>query len=311
MQMLTFLLLGLVACGPQQEPESHKPSPSPKTERPDTPSPRSEKGRDGLRRVEVGRDSRGEMRSVLFTVPPGYDRKSGKKYPAVWAFHGGKASSGSQMYPNWQEHFDEPVVFVFPNGQLSDKQQGAWFVNSGDDLRHVEMVRKAYDAIDAEVGLDPDRQYAAGFSSGAHMVWQLACKANDLFDGYAGVAHYLKTSYQRSCKPPTKAPVIVVAGSNDDKSPIGGQKAPDGSVHTIGAENTAAYFAEAEKCAPNPKRDPLPTARKVERKVYTGCKGGKVELVVHEGGHDWPGGPKDKRKDLDLSAYLLEAFELK
>lgn len=308
------LLSTLFGCGRAVDPgPPDGPRERPRQERPggggDAQDDKAES--EGFHRVELGKDSAGEERVAFYTLPKSYDPKGSKTYPAVWVFHGGKNSTMRSITPNFEAHFDDDVIFVFPNGQRKDRDTGAWFAASGDDHRHVDVLREAYRRIAKEVRLDDDRQYATGFSSGAHMTWQLACEANDIWDGYAGVAHSLKASYQSDCNPPKNQPILVVAGTSDTKAPIDGNVGPDGSPNALGAVATARYFADASGCGPAPAPRPLPRFAGVEAIDFPGCGKGKVEILTHPGGHEWPGSSKRRNADaLDLTAHVLEFFDL-
>lgn len=307
------LIASLAACGRAVDP-------GPPGHGPDRPRPQQPRGGDdarderaeaqGMHRVSLGKDSAGEERVAYYTLPKSYDPKGTKKYPALWVFHGGKDTTMRGIYPNFQDHVDKDIVFIFPNGQRSNPEEGAWYVEAGDDHRHIDVLREAHRQIAKEVRLDDDRQFATGFSAGAHMTWQLACEANDLWDGYAGVSHSLRATYQADCEPPKAQPILVVAGTSDTKAPMEGNLTPDGKPNTLGASATAKYFAEASGCGAAPAAKPLPKLVKVDAVDFPGCKG-KVELLTHPGGHEWPGGPKLRGQGtLDLSTYIFDYFDI-
>jgi polyhydroxybutyrate depolymerase len=260
--------------------------------------------RDGMMRLDLGKDAHGEARTAVVHVPASYDPS--KKWPAIWVFHGGKNKNADQQVPNWRSHFDDDYILVFPNGQRSDPGMAAWFVDEGDDMLHVDVVRRLHQRLESEYNIG--KHYATGFSSGAHMTWQLACTAPELFHGFAPVAHYLLTRYADNCSPSTVRPLLLVGSRDDPSAPY------DGAYHgeprmNFGAGGSLRIWAERAGCPEAPDAE-SPVSRGAGKHMkWTSCAKAPMEHVqLKKVGHEWPGG-KNSSGTIDATEVILDFWE--
>jgi hypothetical protein len=163
--------------------------------------------------------------------------------PAIVVFHGG-GQDVTTIAARWGVDPPEPVpayladyLLVFPE---SDPRMGEEWVHlqPGDsglptlDLDFVqllvtELTKRAYETASATfptVSADPDLVYAAGFSNGGGMVWQLLNSAlSSDFRGFAAVGKALDPEKARHYRcelagagaEPAPAPVVYVQGTAD------------------------------------------------------------------------------------------------
>jgi S-formylglutathione hydrolase len=156
-----------------------------------------------LRQNRVG--DRG-VRSVIVYLPPGYDRQSSRRYPAIYLLHGGRMSDsawigrgGNDFYREGNESSRplslpaimdtlilsgvvQPMIIVMPDAR--DKYDGSWYANSPvigrfeDFFTHdlIAHIDSAYRTIPTAAS-----RGIAGHSLGAFGAIKLAMTHGDLF----------------------------------------------------------------------------------------------------------------------------------
>ena len=152
--------------------------------------------------------------------------------------------------------------------------------------------------LESDLGIDPERVFAAGLSNGGHFVFRLALERPERIAGGAAFAANLPTRDNNACTahgPPP--PMAIVNGTSDPINPYEG-----GLVTLFGFGNrgtvlsaleSATYFAGGG-AAPRPARDRIePKAAGdptwVERSVWrTPGRSETMLLSVHGGGHVVP-----------------------
>ncbi|MBT2400056.1 PHB depolymerase family esterase [Streptomyces sp. ISL-100] len=171
---------------------------------------------------------------------------------------------------------------------------------------------------------DPRRVYVVGFSNGGSMALRMAAQRPGLVAAAGTVAGQLPTK-PAEVRPTDAVPALLIYGDKDPVRPITGMPKPgppapgaEPSTPTLSARASAEAFAAASAAAAAGKKGP--SAPLTEKKTgYTRTiwdspsPRGDVELiVVHGGGHTWPGsavsgnpafGPTSKA--LDATAAIL------
>lgn len=111
---------------------------------------------------------------------------------------------------------------------------------------------------------DQKRVYVTGLSNGGMMSHRLACERADLVAAAAPVAGTIGIP---NCKSSRPVPILIIHGKADEHVPYAGGRAP-------------ARFSERDR-----------VDRSVEEVASIWRKAGsEVKLLIHEGGHIWPGG---------------------
>ncbi|MEU8585930.1 PHB depolymerase family esterase [Streptomyces sp. NPDC048664] len=281
------LALGLTAAGCGSAPE-----------RPDPPSSPPSAG-GATRTGSAAADTRaqlrvdGGVRSYLLHRPGGHD---GGARPLVVAFHG-RGSSAQELRE--QTRLDAAadargMLVAYPEGLRK-----AWGAGSGAtrqrpnpdaDVRFTtslvaELVRSGQ--------ADPRRVYVTGFSNGGSMALRVAAQCPTLLAGAASVSGELPTG--RAAVTPTGAlPVMVVYGEDDPVRPPAGLATPGPApageepiTPTMSVRAGAEAFARAGGEGPPATR----TGPGYDRTVWgREASRATVEvLLVHGGGHTWPG----------------------
>jgi photosystem II stability/assembly factor-like uncharacterized protein/predicted esterase len=135
-----------------------------------------------------------EDRFFFLHVPAGYD--CGSPAPLLVDFHG--TAGGDRPEEAYQNPAimalaeSEGVIVVRPRSRSSDRggeRIFRWDQNAGDLDRNVTFTQNLVAALQTEYAIDPERIYAAGFSSGSNMTTRfLAADARGLFRGLAPIA---------------------------------------------------------------------------------------------------------------------------
>ncbi len=262
--------------------------------------------KDQLQLIQIGKDSTGEQRTAYIHVPktlPATGRK------AIMVFHGGSGSNAMALAPNWSSRFNKDAVLVFPNGQMSNSQRGGWAIDKVGERRHLDTIVKLIDQLVASHGVDRKRIWAAGFSSGSSMTWDLACFEGGRFQGFGFVSKYMIEDATALCKSPAKS-FAIFAGTQDKDSPYAGFKDQRGTFQ-MGAEEAAAWYAGKGGCKAQPTSerklaDSADDNTRVTERTWTGCGSiGAARLYkIDGGGHSWPGGRLSKLPNAchDISA---------
>ncbi|GGQ29742.1 alpha/beta hydrolase family esterase [Streptomyces mutabilis] len=175
---------------------------------------------------------------------------------------------------------------------------------------------------------DPERVYVAGFSNGGSMALRMAAERPGLLAGAASVAGQLPAG-AAAVEPTGAVPVMVVYGADDPVRPIGGWPTPppdpeEPILPSRSARDTAEAFAAAGGAG-----EPVTEEEKgYDRTVWhlkdasgdaSPSTGGSTPaappaatvqlLVVHGGGHTWPGSSFVPDKRLGPTSKALDATD--
>ena len=242
------------------------------------------------------------------------------RVPAIVVFHGG-GQDAAVIARRWGVNPPNPIppllenyLLVFPEAdpRLSDE----WVhFKAGDsafptyDLLFVEallqeITTRLYPTSSLavpDVSADPDLLYAAGFSNGGGMVWQLAnSDLSSRFRGFAAVGKALDPEKAETYRKrltasgggqPAPIPVIYVHGTSDR-----GYRPPF-SQQEVELNTTQPFFTVQEMFDRNaiPTNQPAVTQlvpgstnlTEVIRQLYQGTEAFEQVTVVN-GGHNWP-----------------------
>jgi polyhydroxybutyrate depolymerase len=136
----------------------------------------------------------------------------------------------------------------------------------------------------------PDRIYVAGISNGGMMALRMVCDAADLLAGAGTVLANMPAETGADCHPARPVPVVMFNGTADQTVPYaGGGVSPLNQGGVVwGAERTAEFLADANRCSHEPEAtDRLLGRTSVTRIAWTGCgRNATVTLYrVNGGGH--------------------------
>lgn len=244
---------------------------------------------DSRERLRVG----GGVREYLLHRPGARDEKA---RPLVIAFHG-RGSSAEEMREQSRLNAAAEargMLVAYPEGL-----RHAWGAGTGateqrpDADADVRFTKSLIDELVDTERADARRVYVVGFSNGGSMALRVAAQRPALLAGAASVSGQLPTE-EAAVTPTGAVPVMIVYGEDDPVRPLGGLPVPGPApageepiTPTMSARAGAEAFARAGGAGPPATR----TGAGYDRTVWghEGSRAGVELLVVHGGGHTWPG----------------------
>lgn len=213
----------------------------------------------------------------------------------VMYLHGlGGRGSGAVRGKLARESVKRGYAFIAPNGYHPDADLPRnWavradnFVYNGDDQAFLRDVMA--DAAERH-GVPADRLLLSGFSRGASMTWDIACETPEFATAYAPVAGAFWVTLPERCNGPVT--MLHTHGWRDRTIPLEGRRLffPEKDVRQGDLFASLKILRETNGCD---ARQPDRTEIKGDRwwRHWTDCKAGRIDLVLHPGGHalqeDW------------------------
>jgi len=162
-------------------------------------------------------------RSYRISMPQGHDGET-PVGAVIWS-HGYRGSSEGVMRNNAMRSAMSQMnlALIASNGV-----NGTWELPNGprtmDSTGAAEFAyfEAIIDDVTARFAIDPDRIYAAGFSAGGMMVWNLACGRPDLFAGFAPFSGTFWLHPPETCADPVRS-LVHVHGTQDNTVPLTGR----------------------------------------------------------------------------------------
>jgi polyhydroxybutyrate depolymerase len=227
-----------------------------------------------------------------------------KSSALVLVFHGGRGDgAGMERLTGFDalaEH--EGFLVAYPDGvdrQWNDGRDVAEFRTFRDRVDDVAFISELIDEIAKRHPVDAKRVFATGISNGAIFSNYLAARLATRIAAIAPVAGGIAEPFRPRFRPEKPVSVLMMNGSDDPLVPYGGGNVGGTHGRVLGADESAALWAAADRCAKDAKREALPDADskdgcRVVRALWTGGgEGTEVALYRFDGGgHTWPGGPQ-------------------
>jgi polyhydroxybutyrate depolymerase len=209
------------------------------------------------------------------------------------------------------------AVIVYPQASGDRPHWGTWRVAGAgvppppDDLGFLSAL---VDALDAELGIDRKRVFAAGFSNGASMVYHLACARSDLVAAVAPVSGAMSPDVAAACRQGAPVSIIGMHGATDPTWPL------DAAIR-----DGVASWAKRDGCPAQPATSRAPDTdpndgTRTQIDVFGPCAAGTevAFYTIDGGGHAWPGedsAPLAFRhsgnipRDFDAGAVIWDFFQ--
>lgn len=155
--------------------------------------------------------------------------------------------------------------------------------------------------------LDESRIFAAGFSNGGQMTYNLTCSMHDTFQAFAGVGMQMSSDFfPKNCGLAAEdvKPMLQICGMSD----------------SICNRDTSSWFdtyAEELKCAGNAITTDVSSTTKCKKHSRCGPSGNEPleQCEISALGHCWSGNDccgssctNQNRDNIDASAYILDWF---
>jgi len=236
--------------------------------------------------------------------------------PLVVVLHG-YGGSGNGMLNNygWVQLANERgFVVASPSGTRDQWNSRFWDVgydfhaglNIDDDGFLVALATHLQELH----GLDPERTYVSGFSNGADMCYQLACREPETFKAFAPIIGTMMDTLYTSCDPSITRPILAM-NSTDDTITLydGDMDNSDGWGAYRPVPEVIALWADILD-VPEMERIDLPDTNPgdgttVQLDKYR-SSANELELwfyLVEGGDHDWPGQSGNMDIDATLEAW--------
>jgi polyhydroxybutyrate depolymerase len=262
--------------------------------RAETPGPAA----PGPHTITVG----GQPRAYRLYEPRTLDRA--RPAPLVLVFHGGGGTPEQiERSAGFNALADrEGFVVVYPAGyrkSWNDGRGAEAVAAQREQLDDVAFIDALLDEVFARHRIDPRRVYATGISNGAMFSHHVALRLAPRIAAIAPVAGGLPEPLTGGFSAPPGVSVLVINGTDDPLVPYaGGDVTVFGSRRgrVIGAEDTAAKWRTANRCAEAPAAEEVTAdpagGCAATRFTWSGCAPGtSVQLLrINGGGHTWPGG---------------------
>lgn len=255
----------------------------------------------------------GQPRAALVHVPPQAGGKGARKLPLVIFLHGAGGGAAQAMRQTNLTGLADRAGFlaVFPEGLGPEGGQtwNAWMCcgfardTKVDDVGFLDalIARLKADGFSGPL-IDGRRIYLAGFSNGAMLASRFALER----PGVAAAIAVVSGTLPCDLDPPAAAlPVLIVHGDQDKMAryaPTAAHPATGRACEDYPARAQVDYWVRGMGLPAKPRvLEHTKTHSRME--IYEGGKKGRAEvryLVVHGGGHAWPGGAREVYKYCDM-----------
>jgi polyhydroxybutyrate depolymerase len=240
----------------------------------------------------------GEARELIVHIPP----QPAPGMRLVVDFHGATSNMQQQdLYSGFDTLADKRgFVVATPNGIDAPIRQWRFL-----DPKDIDFAKAIVANLARRACVDRAHAYATGISSGGAMTTSLACRASDVFTGFAPVAaEFYNVGYCGAAQP---RPMIIFHGTADPVVPYsGGKVATNAGLSVRNTEATAAQWARHNRCTSGPVATHL--GSEVTRLSWIGCRAPVVLYRIDGGGHTWPGAAVDVSR-LGLTTHQIKATD--
>ena len=233
--------------------------------------------------------------------------------PLVLVLHGyGGNNNDMKNNYGWTELADQRgFVVAFPNGTRDPSNNRFWNVgydfHQGLDVDDDGFLASLAVHLQDLHDLDPARAFVTGFSNGAEMCFQLACRESATFAAFAPITGMMLDTLFVNCAPLVIRPILSMNGTADDTTLFQGDMGNTGGWGAYRSiPETMDFWANLLQ-VPDMNRAYLPNTdpddgSTVRLDVYSSGLNERMlkYYLVNGGGHDWPG----QWGNMDVSATV-------
>lgn len=237
--------------------------------------------------------------------------------PVLFSFHGGGGTAlGNFSYTGFNEIADsEKFYVIYPQGQFfQDKSSTGWIFNNNNNISDdLFFINQVIDWVDTNYNVNLDRIYSSGFSVGAIMSYDLACKLSNKIAAVAPVGGTMSTDTFDSCRPEKSKSVVHIHGANDSILD------PNGNQFIKSVAESVDFWANFNQCSSfttsNIQDNNLDGSSGIINLHFNCNNQVSVSSVLLENyGHDWPSNRfQNKNDDIDSASYIwnfLKKYDL-
>jgi polyhydroxybutyrate depolymerase len=236
--------------------------------------------------------------------------------PLVLALHGyGGTNNGMMNNYGWVQLADERgFVVAFPNGTRDQWNSRFWDVgydfHAGLDIDDDGFLTALALHLQELHGLDENKTFVTGFSNGADMCFQLACREPETFMAFAPIIGTMMDTLYTTCVPAINRSILAMNATDDTTTLYeGDMDNSDGWGAYRSIPDVMAFWATVLG-VPDMEQTYLPDTNPndgstVQLDVYR-SPDHNLELrhyLVLGGGHDWPGQSGNMDIDATLEAW--------
>jgi polyhydroxybutyrate depolymerase len=212
--------------------------------------------------------------------PPNWDGKA--KIGALIFVHGHRSSAAEMIA--YKELVDAAhalgLMLVAPQGQGDSwSTPGSPGEGRRDELAYISGL---LDDLAKRFPLDQKRIVGSGFSQGASVIWEIACKGDGRFSAFIPVAGVWWQPMPKSCTAPPR-PMLHIHGTADNVMPLKGRNLRDrwqqGDVLQAFATMREVHQCPRDAALPTPLG---PMSCSFENRCGSGKK---IALCMHPGDH--------------------------
>jgi len=245
----------------------------------------------------------GVERHVIFVLPSNHDVTGAA--PVLFWFHGGGGSAAGMLekHPGLENRANqEGWILIVPQGVDNLANESSWAASEpvpegefGEPPDDEGFVLTLLALATAQLGADPDRVYATGFSKGGRLVHHLAAKHPDVFRAVAPVSTNIGSAFQNqppiyyAASPTGPVPILTAHGTADPKLPIKGVANDAGEPIEASFQEEITQWVLANSCDPTPETT-VSEDGKITSDHYGNCDTDATVIAVRVEGmkHVWP-----------------------
>ncbi|MEM8797865.1 MAG: PHB depolymerase family esterase [Pseudomonadota bacterium] len=207
--------------------------------------------------------------------------KGQAQIPAILHIHGlGRGSEGVMKNRNLTrlaKKYGMALIAVNGRAQSWTFPQGVRRGRVRDDFAYVRSVS---DDAARRFNIDRSRIVLTGFSIGASMVWNIACRTPGAFAGYVTISGTFWRPQPSRCAAPISE-IYHVHGRSDPIFPLEGRIVQGRRQGAIA--DTMAFILKQDRCTTEPVEEEK--RGRLECRLHRNCAGGSVSFCFHGGGH--------------------------
>ncbi len=245
------------------------------------------------------------------------DAESTIDAPVIFSFHGGGGTAIANMeYSGFRQIAEsEKFILVYPQGQyFSDKDSTGWIFNENNNITDdLFFISEVIDWLYQNKNINLDRIYATGFSVGAIMSYDLACKLSNKIAAAAPVAGTMSTETFETCRPEKSKSIIHIHGESDSVL------SPNGNEYIKSFDESLQFWSDFNQCSTSSTSnisDSNDDGYSGTSIIYENCSNQVLVngILLENFDHQWPSTNDQKNgSDIDAASYIwsfLKKFDV-
>ena len=233
--------------------------------------------------------------------------------PVVFSFHGGGGTATENMeYSGFRQIAkEEKFILIYPQGQyFSNKDSTGWIFNENNNITDdLFFINEVIDWLYENKRINLDRIYATGFSVGAVMSYDLACKLSNKIAAVAPVAGTMSLDTYETCRPEKSKSIIHIHGESDSIL------SPNGNEYLKSFLESIEFWANFNQCSSSNTEGISDTNNDGYSGTiinYNNCSNqvAVTGILLENYDHQWPSIDSQKNQsDIDAASYIWDFFK--